>query len=152
MRPAQEETVLNRFRDKVSPEPNSGCWLWTASVTPYGHGRFNWKPAGSYAHRAAHLLFKGRIPNGKEIDHLCRVPSCVNPDHLEAVTHKVNIHRSPIHSASKTHCKRGHPFSGSNLGKNPTTGARVCINCRRASQRRYYHRTYHPEENKRISD
>ncbi|KKL62978.1 hypothetical protein LCGC14_2179760 [marine sediment metagenome] len=141
--------VLSRFLDKISPEPNSGCWLWNGAAIPLGYGRFAWEPCGGFAHRAAYLLFKGEIPSGKEIDHLCRVSCCVNPDHLEAVTHKVNIHRSPIHPAAinkrKTHCKYGHPLSGNNLGCNPTNGSRVCLNCARASGRRYYHRTYHPE-------
>lgn len=151
VQPINSRSTFSRFIEKVSPEPNSGCWLWVGSAQPSGHGTFWNGRKKEYAHRFSYKHFKGKIPKHLELDHLCRVTSCVNPDHLEAVTHKVNIHRSPIHNANKTHCKCGHVLSGNNLGHNPTTGQRICINCRRASQRRYYHRTYHPERNVRAA-
>jgi hypothetical protein len=82
------------------------------------------------------------------MDHLCRVRVCVNPDHLEAVTHKVNIHRSPTHSANKTHCKHGHSLSGNNLGEAHPNGKkkRFCLICSHASGRRYRYRRDHPDQ------
>ena len=135
-------TVQERFEEKYIPEPNSGCWLWTASVDGkgYGHMRANGKTVG--AHRIAHELYKGPIPDGLEIDHLCRVPSCVNPDHLEAVTRSVNAKRGTQgeHTAAKmlakTHCPRGHPYSGNNL-KIGSKGERRCRICENARVRRW---------------
>jgi hypothetical protein len=92
--------LLDRFYRYVSPEPNSGCWLWTGFVSHSGYGQLG---VGSMkdstrriavAHRVAHELFKGPIADGLEVDHLCRVRSCVNPEHLEAVTPSINVRRS----------------------------------------------------------
>jgi hypothetical protein len=86
--------LADRFHEKYTPEPNTGCWLWTASLNNGGYGKLS--VSRSYwveAHRVAYELYKGPIPGGKCIDHLCRVRSCVNPDHLEAVTLSENIRR-----------------------------------------------------------
>jgi len=72
------------------PEPNSGCWLWLGSISKKGYGK---GPNGRHAHRTIFEHYKGPIPNKLELDHKCRVRSCVNPDHLEPVTTKVNVHR-----------------------------------------------------------
>lgn len=90
----------DRFMEKVDKDgpvpsirPELGpCWLWTGSVTLQGYGIFG-LPGASEAHRASYLLFKGPIPEGLEVDHLCFVRPCVNPAHLEAVTHEENIRR-----------------------------------------------------------
>lgn len=63
------------------PEPNSGCWLWLLSVGSHGYGQ----SGRTTAHRVSHEAFRGPIPEGYEVDHLCRNKLCVNPDHLEAV-------------------------------------------------------------------
>lgn len=105
--------VHDRFMEKVSPEPNSGCWLWTACANELGYGFFTWKGYSERAHRVAYELFVGPIPEGTELDHLCRLPSCVNPQHLEAVTHRVNMLRGygvSGRNARKTHCPKGHPY------------------------------------------
>ena len=76
------ETVRSKFESRFIPEPNSGCWLWTASVSSdgYGHMAVNGKLVG--AHRLAYLLYRGPIPPNRYICHKCDVPGCVNPDHL----------------------------------------------------------------------
>lgn len=119
----------------IFPEPNSGCWLWAGSVNGAGYGtiglgRGNMK----FVHRLTYVDAHGPIPPGTELDHKCSIPQCVNPDHLEAVTHRENClrGRSPIAgNARKTHCKRGHPLSGDNLNMR-RRGGRECLICRRA--------------------
>jgi hypothetical protein len=84
-----------------------------------------------YAHRVLYRLVNGPIPIGAEIDHLCRNRSCVNPDHLEAVSHRENLMRSPIAPAAinarKTHCKYGHEFTQTNTYV--SSGRRRCRLC-----------------------
>lgn len=111
-------SILERFEAKYIPEPNSGCWLWTASDNGNDYPVFARKEGFGYAHRFSYVTFKGPIPEGCEIDHTCRVRCCVNPDHLEAVTHQVNIIRSPNTFGGKfarqTHCFQGHEFNVEN--------------------------------------
>lgn len=97
------------------------CWLWTGCVDrTVGYGEFGRAVTGRKirVHRYVYELIKGPIPSGLQIDHLCRVRICVNPDHLEAVTQQENIRRGqspPANNARKTHCVRGHELNGSNL-------------------------------------
>jgi hypothetical protein len=87
----------------------------------------------------------GAIPDDLQIDHLCRVTQCVNPDHLEAVTARENGRRSDNISslnARKTHCKRGHPFDGDNLRISSTTGERICRECIRTKGRERHRRIH----------
>ena len=84
------------FLSKVSPEPTSGCWLWTGGLEEKGYAvlcKPNWKGHRA-AHRFSYETFVGPIPDGLQIDHKCRVRSCVNPDHLEPVTSAENNRRS----------------------------------------------------------
>ena len=119
-----------RLWDGVTPEPNSGCWLWTRQVSENGYAHFYYKGRTTYAHRAAYELYVGDIPQGYHVDHKCRVRSCCNPDHLEAVTPQENWRRSGAHrAASKRFCKRGHPWIPANwyiMG-----GRRQCKPCSR---------------------
>jgi hypothetical protein len=126
-------TALERFNVKYVRDPATGCWQWTGFVdknTGYGGFWFERRPIP--AHRASYTLFKGPIPIGLEIDHLCRNRPCVNPEHLEAVTKKVNVLRgeglSAVHKR-KTHCIRGHLLSGENMRQDKW--GRVCRKCKR---------------------
>ena len=108
-----ETNLMARFMAKVSPEPTSGCWLWAGALFANGYARIygegGRKAKLLYGHRVG-----GSIPPGLQLDHLCRVRSCVNPEHLEAVTSKMNVLRGEGLSAKnlrKNVCKRGHPYN-----------------------------------------
>jgi len=127
-----------RFWSKVSPDPNSGCWLWTACLNEGGYGVFSWRGKMHYAHRVAYAVLVGLIPDGFQCDHLCRARSCVNPDHIESVTQQENIRRGKggQHQVMKTHCPQGHEYAGDNLYV-PPGGGRECRECKREGNRRY---------------
>jgi hypothetical protein len=134
------DTWMDKFGDWYVPEPNTGCWLWMRALSlEYGTVAIHGKHMG--AHRAAYLAMKGPIPAGLHIDHLCRQPTCVNPDHLEAVTPRENNMRSRSVSAAharKTHCNRGHEFNETNT-RRYADGARHCVICDKArGLARYY--------------
>jgi hypothetical protein len=131
-------TVEQRFWRKLSL--GEGCWEWLAGLTMDGYGQFHPRRGfPTHAHRYSYDLLVGPIPDGLDVDHLCRNRKCVNPDHLEPVTVKVNILRgtSPTaNNARKTHCKHGHEFSVENTYWRPT-GGRTCITCRDLNKQRY---------------
>lgn len=112
--PSFDETALARFWAKVQKTDGTGCWLWLGKRSPSGYGYYR-----EYrAHRVAFVALGGHIPNGLQLDHLCRSRLCVNPAHLEIVTNKENARRGESPSAingKKTHCVNGHPLSGDNL-------------------------------------
>lgn len=128
--------VLARFWSKVNKTDT--CWLWTGFNNGRGYGQFIAHGKRMYAHRISLELARGIIPDDLEVDHLCRNRACVNPAHLEAVTHKENLARSPLSlgkvKSAKTHCPQGHPYSGSNLHTGPK-GQRYCRTCLRARSR-----------------
>lgn len=107
--------ILDRFVRHIAPQEN-GCWLWTAQIKRDGYGRLRDGYRMRLAHRISYELFIGPVPE-ETIDHLCRNRACVNPDHLESVTMRVNILRgfgiAMLHKR-QTHCKNGHPFDGEN--------------------------------------
>ena len=107
-------TALDRFEDKYSVDDN-GCWLWKASLRPNGYSQFFDGSKVVYGHRWSHTHFKGAIPEGLQIDHLCRVRSCVNPEHLEAVNMEENVKRGEVGEYwDRTHCQRGHEYTPAN--------------------------------------
>ncbi len=107
--------------DGSIPEPNSGCWLWLGARSPGGYGHIRVAGILWMAHRLSYEAFIGSIPERRELDHKCRVRSCVNPEHLQIVTRGENAllgETGKVTGAmnrAKTHCKRGHPLSGNNL-------------------------------------
>lgn len=131
------ERLLAMAGDWWMPEPNTGCWLWFRATTAKGYGSLKENGRDVHAHRVAYEAFRGPIPPGLQIDHLCRVRCCVNPDHLEAVTQRENLLRGVGRcaiNARKEHCKRGHPLSGDNLIVYPN-GYRNCRECRNMADR-----------------
>ena len=131
-----------RIQKKIEPEPTSGCWLWVGATSSHGYGGVSYGGRSMPAHRAVYLMTGGQIPDGLDLDHLCRVRSCVNPRHLEPVTRKENLHRGPstlsaIHTA-KTHCPAGHPFSAANTyyRKQGYRRCRACVLQQSAAQYR----------------
>lgn len=121
-----------RFSKFISPEPMSGCLLWLGGCDSDGYGIFRVSTdKQARAHRFAYERARGPVPEELELDHLCRVRSCVNPAHLEAVTGRENTLRGlaiTAHHALKTHCVRGHPLYGPNLFRR-SDGARGCRLC-----------------------
>jgi hypothetical protein len=136
-------SLAERIMSRVDVDPATGCWMWTAGKHEKGYGRIVVNGKQMRAHRVSYELFVGPIPEGLQIDHLCRVPGCVNPEHLEPVTSAVNTQRrAPFVTfhAAKTHCKHGHEFTPENtylLG--PEKRWRQCRECakRRESARTY---------------
>lgn len=130
----------HRFWSKV--DASGPCWEWTASVGKTGgYGKYTiplrdgtGKSKHVYAHRHAYEILIGPVPSGMDLDHLCRVRKCVNPDHLEPVTRRENVRRGtgPTgRNMSKTSCPSGHEYDSSNTYVSPQ-GYRACIECRRA--------------------
>lgn len=131
---------INRFERKV--EFTDDCWEWLGWLDRYGYGGFWFRDRNDVAHRAAYELLVEPIPAGMEIDHLCRNRSCVNPDHLEVVTHGVNTLRGNSASAvnaRRTHCPNGHEYTAENTYTSPQ-GKRRCRTCLRKSVRVYRER------------
>lgn len=132
--PNSKLSTVDRFLLYV--HKTGDCWNWTGGKNQKGYGLFWNPPLRQGAHRVAYQLFNGPIPDGLEIDHLCRNRGCVNPAHLEAVDHRTNVLRSPDHvgkrEARKTHCPRGHEYDATRKGKRPGSTRRACTKCERA--------------------
>ena len=127
-----------RFWAKV--EKTDGCWLWLGTRDRDGYGSFRGSRSDEKvrAHRWSYERYVGPIPDGLTIDHLCRNPSCVNPEHMEPVTKGENTLRgngAPARNARKTHCNRGHPFDEANT--RIWKGKRACRECGRLNQAAY---------------
>lgn len=134
----------------ILPDPNSGCWHWVGAADKLGYGYIVVNDQGPNqdtprmrkAHRVVYEIYKGPIPEGLVLDHLRRVPCCVNPDHLEPVKQAENMRRglnvgmTPqckaagyAYKAAITHCPHGHEYTTENTAY--SRGKRVCKACRR---------------------
>ncbi len=129
--------VPDRIREKYTEDPETGCWIWTAAHHQLGYGVTFYDGRQQQVHRVLYMVLVGPIPDGLELDHLCRVPACVNPAHLEPVTHAENVRRGISPSAVRARsneCHQGHPLTGDNVYITPK-GARSCRTCSRRRDR-----------------
>lgn len=160
------EGLEKRFMSKVIRNYANGCWEWSACLHNAGYGIIGIRNKMYLAHRVSYQVLKGEIPAPLDLDHLCRNRKCCNPDHLEAVTRRVNLLRGttiPAANAAKTHCPRGHPYTTENTLIKPT--GRDCRLCNLKRANRYYaerrndpafqkkqressYRSYHKNKNK----
>ncbi|MFJ4852417.1 HNH endonuclease signature motif containing protein [Streptomyces sp. NPDC088730] len=145
---ADPQQYAARFEARV--RRTDTCWIWTGAIDGYGYGKLKSNGRGIRAHRLAHELFIGVIPEGLHVDHLCHNSDedcaggdscqhrrCVNPAHLEAVTHRANLLRGKTivaAAARKTHCPKGHPYDEANTVVQGD-GARRCRTCRLTAER-----------------
>lgn len=100
-------TTLDRFEEKYIPEPNSGCWLWTASLVANGYGHWWYLGRNERAHRASYLIHKGPIPQGMYVLHKCDTRCCVNPEHLFLGTHQDNMDDMAVKGRTAKGCRQG---------------------------------------------
>lgn len=135
-----EDKILARLlsRRKLVPgkEPTD-CWVWQGVCNHSGYGRIRINGKLKSVHRVSYEGFRSYIPIGLEVDHICSNRSCFNPDHLEAVTHAVNVSRGRHWNIEKTACSNGHEFTDEsyvwNFRKEKMTSClrRVCKICKR---------------------
>lgn len=137
-----------RVWDKIERITESGCWIWMGSCVN-GYGEVWWQGHRVKVHRLIYATLKEPIPlynpsrKGRmELDHLCRVPCCCNPEHLEHVSNSVNVRRGTAwhHVVAKhkaaTHCQRGHAWTLENTYIEPN-GKRRCLECKRLRLRNW---------------
>lgn len=128
--------ALERFMAKVQVAQPAGCWIWMGALNSHGYGNFY--AGGDHgavpAHRWAYRHLRGPIPRGLDLDHLCRMRPCVNPDHLDPVTHAENVRRGSSFGGNT--CGKGHRFTPENTYIRKDTGVRVCRRCRADTEAR----------------
>jgi hypothetical protein len=123
------------MRRRVDTNGDGGCWIWKGPLSAKGYGRVSHRGVWLGAHRVIYELIKGSVPKDLQLDHLCRVRHCVNPEHLEPVTNRENGARGLAGEwqKEKTHCPKGHEYIESNTYRTPGSGARGCKICRNAT-------------------
>ena len=126
-------TLQERFNKKYEVVPFCGCWIWTGALSPHRYGTIEANKKTAYAHRVSYEIHRGPIAKGLVIDHLCKVPECVNPSHLEVVTQSQNVRRGDLASVTRekglalTHCKWGHEYTPENTAV--YSHGRTCRTC-----------------------
>jgi len=153
MTAATRDDVVDRFWARVNKSGpfhatlGSNCWEWVGSHEAGGYGNLSFRGRVSKAHRVSYQLAVGPIPAGLELDHLCRNVGCVNPSHLEPVTHAENCRRGMAgkYLSRRTHCFRGHEYTSENtmLIRRPRSVVRVCRECDRIQKRARWASTKH---------
>lgn len=137
-RPAAERFWSRVNKNGPIPEhcPELGrCWVWTKGLNGTGYGDFSAGSKRISAHKWSYEAAKGPVPTGLELDHLCRNRLCVNPEHMEPVTHAENMRRA---AAARTHCPQRHEYTAANTGY--SCGDRYCRTCHRDRSRNYKRR------------
>ena len=122
---APMKPIPDQLTERIEIQPG-GCWLWTGAVNN-GYGRLYCDGRLVYAHRAVYEEMVGPIPDGRQLDHRCRVTRCVNPAHLEPVSNRENGRRG-IKGVLTTQCPNGHVYTDENTMRRPN-GHRRCRRC-----------------------
>lgn len=131
--------LKERFWEKVDILGN--CWIWTgATLANGGYGQVRVPGGRAYVHRVTYEWFNGPIPAGMEVDHLCKVRTCVNPDHLQVLSPK--DHRTK--DLTKELCKHGHVLSEDTcyLERDGTRKCRACLDRRNRARTTEYRRLH----------
>jgi hypothetical protein len=136
--PQRKNTIQDILLRLVICDPTTletGCWEWPGAKSVGGYGKSILNRRYVYVHAAVYEHFCGPMPEGLELDHLCRNRACANFEHLEPVTHRENRVRGRNANEEKTHCLRGHPLSGETCYVN-AKGHRRCRVCKMINWRR----------------
>ena len=126
---------------KILPNAVTGCWEWIGARDSRGYGNVKVEGRVRKAHRVVYERVRGPIASGLECDHRCRVPWCVNPEHIEVVPHVENVRRGAARwvpaarQRAKRRCPRGHAYTKANTYVQPSTGGRACRTCARERKR-----------------
>lgn len=134
--------LLDYIKSRCIIDENN-CHVWQGSINDRGYGNIKYHNSTKRVHVLTYELTKGPVPDGLELDHLCKNIECCNIDHLEAVTHAVNVERGDLKFVSGkkakliTHCPKGHEYAGDNLYIHPK-GYRYCKACAREQKRKSY--------------
>lgn len=132
--PSVKESGSRKFWMGLEIGGPTGCWTWLRGKTSDGYGHLSHYGRQTYVHRFAYEMLVGPIPEGLQLDHLCRNTSCANPDHLEPVTNRENARRGL--KAQRTRCAHGHLFDERTIIYRGYRRCRVCRDNRNAARYR----------------